>query len=202
MPNPEWTHPPYFLVSINFLDIAAEVLDYMRRNYPEKKTFMSPSFNALTGNMKRTYTPAEWVDIYGRYFFEKVAGKLDYCAPQDTIAVPACELGEIRENGLSEWFSRTRDLFDRCGIELWCNAETFQRAFPGHKEISGVARQIDYRTLYMKLAEATPYVKKIITYDYFSCISPNSEWGSSRRLLARYLEMIGKDPAMIDEFFG
>ena len=54
----------------------------------------------------------------------------------------------------------------------------------------------------MKLAEATPYVKKIITYDYFSCISPNSEWGSSRRLLARYLEMIGKDPAMIDEFFG
>jgi hypothetical protein len=54
----------------------------------------------------------------------------------------------------------------------------------------------------MKLSQASPFVKKIITYDYFSCISPNSEWGASRRLLARYLEMIGRDPAIIDEIFG
>ena len=54
----------------------------------------------------------------------------------------------------------------------------------------------------MKLAEATPLVKRIITYEYFSCMSPNTEWGSARRLLARYLEMIGKDPALIDEIYN
>ena len=186
----------------NFFDICAEVLEYMKANYPEKKTFMSPSFTGVMGNMSQRYTPDQWMDIYGRYFYEKIAGKLDYCAPQDTIAIPACELGVIQDNGLTEWYSKARDLFTRCGIELWTNIETFQRPFPGHGEPSGVFRQVDYRTLYMKLSQASPFVKKVITYDYFSCISPNSEWGSSRRLLARYLEMIGRDPAIIDEIFG
>ena len=54
----------------------------------------------------------------------------------------------------------------------------------------------------MKLAEATPFVKNIVTYDYFTCISPNTEWGSSRRLLARYMEMIGKDTSKIKEIYG
>ncbi len=186
----------------NFLDICTEVLDYMKKNFPEKKTFMSPSFYGVTGNMSSHYTPDQWMDIYGRYFYEKIAGKLDYCAPQDTIAIPACELGEILDNGLTEWYLKAQDLFSRCGVELWTNIETFQRPFPGHGEPSGVYRQIDYRTLYMKLSQASSLVKKIITYDYFSCMSPNSEWGSSRRLLSRYLEMIGKDPAIIKTIFG
>ena len=186
----------------NFLDICTEVLKYMRANYPELKTFMSPSFCGPWGSMSRAYTPDEWVDIYGRYFFERVAGLLDYCAPQDKIAVPACFCGEIQENGLSEWYSKVSKLFDRCNIELWSNVETFQRPFPGHGEAKGVFRQSDYRTLYMKLAEASPWVKRIITYEYFSCLSPNTEWGSSRRLLARYLEMTGKNPALIDEIYG
>ena len=54
----------------------------------------------------------------------------------------------------------------------------------------------------MKLAEASPLVKKIITYEFFSLMSPNTEWGSSRRLLARYLEMLGKDPAIIDDIYS
>lgn len=186
----------------NFFDICAEVLDYMKKNYPEKKTFMSPSLIAVTGNMSQRYTPDQWVDIYGRYFYEKIAGKLDYCAPQDTLSIPACELGVIQDNGLTEWYSKVNKLFTGCGIEHWTNIETFQRPFPGHGEPSGVYRQIDYRSLYMKLQTASPFVKKVITYDYFSCISPNSEWGSSRRLLARYLEMIGRDPVIIDEIFG
>ena len=186
----------------NFLDICAEVLEYMRANFPEKKTFMSPGFSNLRGDMSSYYTIEQWIDIYGRYFYERVAGLLDYCAPQDGIAAPACFYGEIQENGLKEWYTEVGRLFDRCGIELWSNVETFQRPFPGHGEPSGVFRQADYRTLYMKLAEASPLVKKIITYEYFSCLSPNTEWGSARRLLARYLEIIGKDPQMIDEYYG
>ena len=91
--------------------------------------------------------------------------------------------------------------YKRSPIELWSNIETFQRPFPGHGEPKGVFRQGDYRSLYMKLSEASPLVKRIITYEYFSCMSPNTEWGSSRRLLARYLEMIGKDTAIIDEIY-
>ena len=76
-------------------------------------------------------------------------------------------------------------------------------AFPwGNSHPPSVFRQADYRTLYMKLAEASPFVSRIVTYEYFSCMSPNTEWGSARRLLARYLEMIGRDPAIIDEIYG
>ena len=186
----------------NFLDICTEVLKYMRANYPHMKTFMSPSFGGPTGNMSTHYTVDQWVDIYGRYFYERIAGMLDYCAPQDKIAVPACYYGECQDNHLAEWYTKVGKLFDKCGIELWSNIETFQRPFPGHGEPKGVFRQGDYRTLYMKLQEASPLVKKIITYEFFSCMSPNTEWGSSRRLLARYMEMIGKDPALIDEVYG
>ena len=186
----------------NFLDICTAVLSYMRENFPDKATFMSPSFSGPLGNMSSHYTVDQWVDIYGKYFFRNVKGLLDYCAPQDKIAAPACELGEIKDNGLAEWYIKVGKLFKECGVELWSNVETFQRPFPGHGEPPAVFRQVDYRSLYMKLQEASPLVSKIITYEYFSCISPNTEWGSSRRLLARYLEMIGKDPALIDEIYG
>ena len=186
----------------NFLDICTEVLKFMRRDYPQMKTFMSPSFGGPHGDMAHKYTPEQWVDIYGKYFFEKVAGMLDYCAPQDKITCPACYYGEIQDNGLKKWYTTVGELFDRCGIELWSNVESFQRPFPGHGEPKGVFRQGDYRSLYMKLTEAAPLVKRIITYDFFTCMSPNTEWGTSRKLLARYLEMIGKDPALIDEIYG
>lgn len=186
----------------NFLDICSEILKYMRKNFPDKKTFMSPSFGGPTGNISQKYTPDQWVDIYGRYFFEEVAGMLDYCAPQDKIAAPACFCGEIEPNGLKQWYQKVGVLFEKCGIEMWSNIETFQRPFSGHGEPSGVFRQVDYRSLYMKLSEASPWVERIITYEFFSCMSPNTEWGSARRLLARYLEIIGKDPKLIDEIYS
>jgi len=186
----------------NFLDICTEVLQYIRKNFPDKKTFMSPFFMGPKGDMKSFYSADEWADIYGRYFFDHVSGLLDYCAPQDGIANPECKLGVMGDNGLAHWYEVVGEMFKRNKIGLWSNVETFQRPFPGHGEAPGVYRQSDYRTLYMKLQEASPLVERIITYEYFSCMSPNTEWGSSRRLLARYLEIIGKDPALIDEIYG
>ncbi len=185
----------------NFLDICTEVLVYLKENFPDKKTFMSPTFRGFLGDMKSMYTPEQWVDIYGRYFFDRVAGLLDYCAPQDKIANPECFQGEIGDNGLKTWYETVGKLFKKNKIELWSNIETFQRPFPGHGEPPAIFRQVDYRTLYMKLTEASPLVERIITYEYFSCMSPNTEWGSSRRLLARYLEMLGRDTAIIDEIY-
>lgn len=186
----------------NFLDICIEVLRYFRQEFPEKKTFMSPSFGGPQGDMSSQYTPEQWIDIYGRYFFEPAAGLLDYCAPQDQIAVPECTLGQIADNGLREWYVKAGNLFRTYGIELWGNVETFQRPFPGHGEPRGVFRQSDYRTLYAKLAEASDLVERIITYEFFSCMSPNTEWGAARRLLARYLEIIGKPVSLIEEIYG
>ena len=185
----------------NFLDICTEVLKFMRKDYPQFKTFMSPSLAGVKGNMASCYSPDEWCDIYGRYFFEKVAGLLDYCAVQDTLAAPACKLGEIESNGLENWYEKVGTLFDKCGIQLWANIETFQRGFSGHGEGKGFFRQSDYRTLYMKLAASSAFVERNITYDFFTCLSPNTEWGSSGRLLARYMEMIGKDPQIIREIY-
>ena len=185
----------------NFLDICREILIHMRKNFPEKKTFMSPMLMGVTGDMKTPYTAEQWVDIYGRYFYDQIAGLLDYCAPQDAIAAPACREGKILDNGIAHWYRTLDELFTRNGIELWTNIESFQRPFPGHGEAEGVYRQADYRSLYMKLSEASPLVKRIITYDFFSCMSPNTEWGSAKRLLSRYMEMIGKDPAIIDEIY-
>ena len=51
------------------------------------------------------------------------------------------------------------------------------------------------------MSEASPLVKRLITYDFFTCMSPNTEWGSSGRLLARYMEIIGKDPELIKEIY-
>ena len=186
----------------NFLDICTEMLKFAKSNYPDKKTFMSPSFDGVKGDFSSRYTPQEWCDIYGKYFFDNVAGLLNYCAPQDTLAGPFCKLGEIESNGLNAWYPEVKKLFDRNNIELWSNVETFQRAFAGHGEGKGFYRQSDYRTLYMKLAEATPFVKNIVTYDFFTCMSPNTEWASARRLLARYMEMIGLDTDKIKEIYG
>ncbi len=209
---PKYRHHPCFkglYVSLealpwhfNFPDICEAVLRYMRSNFPDLRTFMSPILMGPTGDMKTNYTADQWVDIFGRYFFERVSGLLDICAPQDAFAAPYCREGVIGSNGLAEWYEKMRELFDRCGIEFWSNVETFQRPFAANPDTGGLFRQADYRSLYAKLQEASGFVKKIITYEYFSCMSPNTEWGSARRLLARYMEMIGRDPALIDEIYG
>lgn len=185
----------------NFFDINLEVLRYMRKNYPQYKTLMSPGFAAVRGDLSNHYTLAEWLDIFGRYFFEPAEGLLDFCALQDSFSAPACHYGMTESNGLDEWSSGVKELLHRHNIGFWSNIESFQRPFPGHGEPQGVFRQSDYRTLYTKLDAASRHAEKIITFEYFSCMSPNTEWGSARRLLARYLEMTGQDPAIIGEIF-
>jgi hypothetical protein len=53
----------------------------------------------------------------------------------------------------------------------------------------------------MKLQEASSLTKRLVTYDFFTCMSPNTEWGSSGRALARYMEIIGQDTALINEIY-
>ena len=64
------------------------------------------------------------------------------------------------------------------------------------KRISGMEKA-EYRTLISKIAAASPYVEKLITFEFSTCMSPNAEWGSSARLLERYVEALGIDKSEI-----
>lgn len=177
----------------NFFDVMIGVIEAMRRLAPEKKTLISPSFFPLTGNMGSRYSLEEFKRVWGSGFFEKVAGKLDYCAPQDTFSAPECCYGKPVISNLEAWYAGTRTMLEDNGVRLWANIETFQRPYAFTANFSEYYRQIDYRSLYMKLQAASPYAEKLITFEFTSCISPNSEWGSSARLFDRYLEMTGLD---------
>jgi hypothetical protein len=151
--------------------------------FPDKKQLFSPTFDGFTGNLSSHYTPVQFEDVYSP-LFEKMAGKLDYCAWQDKFLIPDCHFGEMKSSPLPEWYQAAARMMGKNNIELWGNIESFQR-IPGSK----VFRQADYMTLYMKLLDAAPYCKKLITFEFASAFSPDSEWGSSRRLLERYCEM-------------
>ena len=185
----------------DFFRIVMETLKIMRRLAPEKKTLFSPTFYGLTGYMNTHYTPEEYFRIYGEGLYDRVGGLLDYCAPQDKFTMPECSYDQIIESELCRWYELSRECLSRNGIGVWGNVESFQRPFL-HKEGCGFFRQADYRSLYMKLASATPYLDKIITFEFSTCMSPNAEWGSAGRLLARYLEMIGLSPELIAQIYN
>jgi hypothetical protein len=98
-------------------------------------------------------------------------------------------MGEIIDGELVEWYSAIKELMDDNGIELWANIESFQRK--SVKPEASNFRQIDYRSLAMKIESASRVADKLITFEFSTCMSPNSEWGSSGRLLRRYIEMTG-----------
>jgi hypothetical protein len=187
----------------NFFDVLIGVIEVMHRLAPDKKTLLSPPFFPLTGDMSSRYTLEEFKRVWSSGFFEKVAGKLDYCAPQDAFSVPECRDGEIIVSDLEEWYAGTKTMLEDNGVKLWSNIETFQRKYGCLDAAPGQDfRQIDYRSLYMKLQAAAPYAEKLITFEFSSCMSPNSEWGSSARLLDRYLEMTGIDKGIVKQILS
>jgi hypothetical protein len=46
---------------------------------------------------------------------------------------------------------------------------------------------------------ASKYADKLITFEYFTTMSPDAEWGSSGRLLERYIEALGLDRSTTSE---
>lgn len=182
----------------NFFDIADGVATEMRRLAPDKKTLFSPTFFGLTGNMSSSYSPAQFEESYAP-LFDRVAGKLDYCAWQDKFNVPCCRYGELEPGPLEAYYLAAKRMLSRNGIELWANIESFQRPFDGRGAGRAGAdfRQADYRTLLAKIQAAAPHAEKLITFEFSSCMSPQAEWGSSGRLLRRYVEALGLDPGSV-----
>ena len=168
------------------------ILTEMRRLAPGKKTLLSPSLKMPKGDMSTIYTPEEFIDVYGR-MFDRLKGKLDYCAWQDKYNKVDCVLGEMQTHELDVWYRATGKICRRNGIGLWANVESFDRPTA---EVAAY-RQADYRTLIAKIQAASPHVDKLITFEYFTCMSPHAEWGSAGRLLHRYVEALGMDKTKI-----
>lgn len=168
-------------------EVIEGVCDAARALDRSKKTLLSPSFNSPKGDMASRYSPQEFGRVYGR-MFDRLKGKLDACAWQDKFADVDCKLGRMLPNVLTEWYTTAAEFHRRNGVELWANIESFQRPDQGQH---GVYRQGDYRNLITKIQAASPHAQKLITFEYFTCMSPDAEWGSAGRLLDRYLEAVG-----------
>jgi hypothetical protein len=177
----------------NFCDIAIGTAEAATRLAPEKKKLFSPTLYGLTGYPNTHYSLDDFERIYGELLMA-MSGKLDYCAWQDKYFRADCRMGEIMEPSLNDWYHAAKRITEAAGSEFWANIETFQRASTGSEQRD--FRQVDYRNLAAKLQSAAKYATKNITYEFSTCMSPNAEWGSSARLLERYLEMIGLDPAI------
>lgn len=178
----------------NFCDIAVGVAEAAHALAPEKKKIFSPTLYGVTGAMNAHYSLDDFETIYGE-MLQAMSGKLDYCAWQDKYFTPSCKMGVVSDSSLDEWYRAAKAITLAAGAEFWSNVETFQRGsiLPEQRDY----RQIDYRYLAAKLQSAARYASKIITFEFSTCMSPNAEWGSSKLLLDRYLEMIGADPADI-----
>lgn len=174
----------------NFFDIVAGIAKEAKKLAPEKKKLLSPTLFGLTGYMNSTYSVEDFTKLYGN-MLNHISGCLDYCAWQDKYFTPECRMGQIIDSKLEEWLKAAKRITEDSGAEFWVNIETFQRGsvLPEKRDY----RQIDYRCLAAKLQAASRYSSKNITFELSSCMSPYSEWGSSLRLLQRYLEMTGLD---------
>ena len=172
----------------NFCDVAIGTAETLHELAPEKKKLFSPTLFGLTGNMKSHYPLNDFERIYGEMLLG-MSGKLDYCAWQDKYFTPACKMGEIEETELDKWHVVAEKITRAAGAEFWVNIETFQRVstMSENREY----RQIDYRCLAAKIQSAAKHADKLITFEFSTCMSPNAEWGSSARLLDRYIEMLG-----------
>lgn len=180
----------------NYFEVVEGILDVARELAPQMKTLHSPTFNGIRGDRASRYSPAEFGDMYGR-LFDRLGGKLDAAAWQDKFFHVDARGGTMLPNVLDEWYEAAQDFSSRNGIELWANIESFQRQDERPGERPTAFRQGDYRTLITKLQSAAKYVDKLITFEFCTCLDPNAEWGSSGRLLQRYVEAVGLDPDTI-----
>jgi hypothetical protein len=173
----------------NFFDIAVGIGKCMRDLAPNLKTLFSPTFNGLKGDLSSHYTPEEFEKSFSP-LFDQLGGILDFCAWQDKFCDVPCQMGQILTHPLDAWYEAAGRMMRRNGIELWANIEAFQRSSQAYVP-SRIFRQADYRTLIAKIEAASRHVEKLITYEFASCLSPDAEWGSSGRLLQRYIEALG-----------
>ena len=101
-----------------------------------------------------------------------VCGKnIDICAFQD---------GTVKLSEYDEYLSEMKKVADKHGIELWSNAETFER------DVRSLFQPIPFDVLRKKIKIANRYVSKIITFEFSHFLSPQSIYPSAKNLNELY----------------
>ncbi len=121
------------------------------------------------------FTLDESLDHWDRIFSE-TKGVLDICAFQD---------GQIQYEELADFHKGIKALGDKHGIAIWSNVESFDRDMPMKFPPA------DWRYLKFKIAQASPIVEKVITFEFPHFMSPYSCYPAAQNLFNRYCEEFG-----------
>lgn len=114
-----------------------------------------------------------WDRIFG-----DTADLLDICAFQD---------GQVLYEHVPDLMRGLSELGANYGITMWSNVETFARDMPIKFPPA------DWRNLRWKMEAASPYVEKLITFEFSHFLSPHSCYLAARNLFRRYAEHFGFD---------
>lgn len=147
---------------------------------PDKPIMISPGIKGPKVSVTRPRRPdpitpeqhrEEWDWIFG-----EISGIVDIAAFQD---------GHVDYEDLETFLKINAELAKKHGIELWTNAETFDRDIPGCMPV------IDWRKLLLKFnaAEAAG-ITNGITFDFAHMLSPNYSTASGN-LLRQYCKYAG-----------
>jgi hypothetical protein len=118
------------------------------------------------------------------------APSIDIVAFQDGSC---CYGNDYDQNFEAEDYLReTAALCKEFNLTLWHNIETFSWKFPIKFPT------VDWRYLKRKIEVASPYVEKLITFEFSHFLSPNSMYPASRNLYKRYREeILGDRPRLM-----
>ncbi len=150
------------------------------RELADVPILISPGINGVKnrrealpyGSRKRlSMTLSEFRDDW-EWIYSEISGVVDVAAFQD---------GHVEIWELPEFLAVNKELADKYGVELWTNAETFDRDIPGWMP------PIKWEKLYYKLEAArNAGITNGITFDFSHFLSPNSCYPSAAKLLRNY----------------
>lgn len=161
--------------SLNLKEIMSGMASICKDSSPNKKVLISPFFKGK--NIDKNYftperTSDEWRDI-----FDKCGKDIDYCAFQD---------GTVPLEEYTDYFSEMKKVCNEYNIELWGNIETFER------DVRCMYYLIPFDLLRKKIELATPYVEKMITFEFSHFLSPQSIYPSAHNLNNLYKKYYNK----------
>lgn len=146
------------------------IASFLKQLKPHAPILISPCFPSIDKRPLVEFRES-WLKI-----LKETEGFIDYIAFQDGTC-PSIEM-------LGPYLKAASEFCKEMNVGLWSNAETFQRG------LSWNFPPVDYRLLFDKLAIASKYVSKIITFEFSHFMSPNSDFPSARKLYQLYIKHI------------
>lgn len=157
---------------LNFSEILRGLSALCKDKAPDKKVLISPFFytpiTADNGGFSPRQTYEEWDKL-----FSYGGNDIDICAFQD---------GTVALRDMREYFTATKAVCEKHGIEHWVNLELFER------DVRSMYYPIPFTQLVPKLELHKEYAEKILCFEYSHFLSSQSIFPSARNLNKLYCE--------------